>query len=127
MTSLTFTEHALPYCVFSRGPDSPRVGAGLGGYIVDLHRTFGDQIFAGPSLNAFMSRGPRAWQRTRERLLAAVRGGQISEPVMAGAARDDGPDVGDNVLVHHVVRVVPVHGAGGVPRHQRDGITDLQR
>ena len=68
-------------CVFSRGPDSPRVGAGLGGYIVDLHRTFGDQIFAGPSLNAFMSRGPRAWQRTRERLLASVRGGQISELV----------------------------------------------
>lgn len=81
MTLLTFTEHALPYCVFSRGTDTPRVGAGLGTYIVDLHRTFGDQIFAGPSLNAFMSRGPRAWQRTRERLLTSVRGGQISELV----------------------------------------------
>ena len=59
----------------------PPGGGGLGTYIVDLHRTFGDQIFAGPSLNAFMSRGPRAWQRTRERLLASVRGGQISELV----------------------------------------------
>jgi fumarylacetoacetase len=81
LTLPTFTEHALPYCVFSRGADGPRVGAGLGAYIVDLHRTFGDPIFAGPSLNAFMSRGPRAWQRTRERLLGSVRGGQIGELV----------------------------------------------
>ena len=81
MTLLTFTEHALPYCVFSRGSDSPRVGAGLGAYIIDLHRMFGDPIFAGPSLNAFMSRGPRAWQRTRERLVGSVRGGQVSELV----------------------------------------------
>ena len=52
MTLLTFTEHALPYCVFSLGTDTPRVGAGLGTYIVDLHRMFGDPIFAGPSLPA---------------------------------------------------------------------------
>jgi fumarylacetoacetase len=81
VTLPTFTEHALPYCVFSRGPDSPRVGAGFGAYIIDLHRMFGDPIFAGPSLNAFMSRGPRSWQRTRERLVGSVRGGQISELV----------------------------------------------
>jgi fumarylacetoacetase len=81
LTFPTFTEHALPYCVFSRGSDSPRVGAGLGAYIIDLHRMFGDPIFAGPSLNAFMSRGPRAWQRTRERLVGSVRGGQVSELV----------------------------------------------
>ena len=81
MTLPTFTEHALPYCVFSRGSDSPRVGAGLGAYVIDLHRMFGDPIFAGPSLNAFMSRGPRAWQRTRERLVGSVRGGQVSELV----------------------------------------------
>ena len=81
MTLLTFTEHALPYCVFSRGTDSPRVGAGLGTYIVNLHRMFGDPVFAGPSLNAFMSRGPRAWQRTRERLLGSARSGQIGELV----------------------------------------------
>jgi fumarylacetoacetase len=81
LTPLTFTEHALPYCVFSRGTDSPRVGAGLGTYLVDLHRMLGDPIFAGPSLNAFMSRGPRAWQRTRERLLGAARSGQIGELV----------------------------------------------
>ena len=87
MTLLTFTEHALPYCVFSRGSDSPRVGAGLGAYIIDLHRTFGDPIFAAPSLNAFMSRGPRAWQRTRERLAGSVHGGQISDLVPIAEAR----------------------------------------
>jgi fumarylacetoacetase len=77
----TFTEHALPYCVFSRGADRPRVGAGLGTHIIDLERAFGDKIFAEPSLNSFLARGPRAWQRIRERLLGFVRGGQITGTV----------------------------------------------
>ena len=34
---------------------------------------------------------------------------------MARTARDDRPDVHDDVLVDHVVRVVPVHRAGRVP------------
>jgi fumarylacetoacetase len=57
------------------------VGAGLGTHIIDLERAFGDQTFAQPSLNAFLARGPRAWQRTRERLLAFIRGGQITATV----------------------------------------------
>ncbi|HUY52355.1 MAG TPA: fumarylacetoacetate hydrolase family protein [Streptosporangiaceae bacterium] len=81
MTLLTFTEYTLPLCVFSHGADSPRVGAGLGTHIIDLERTFADQTFAVPSLNAFLARGPRAWQRTRERLLGFVRGGQITQTV----------------------------------------------
>jgi fumarylacetoacetase len=81
LTLLTFTEHALPYCVFSAGDDRPRVGAGLGTHIVDLERAFGDKIFAEPSLNSFMARGPRAWARTRERLLGFIRGGQITGTV----------------------------------------------
>jgi fumarylacetoacetase len=81
LTLLTFTEHALPYCVFSRGADRPRVGAALGTHIIDLERAFGDPTFAVPSLNAFMARGPRAWQRTRERLLGFIRGGQITGTV----------------------------------------------
>ncbi len=81
MTLTTFTEDALPYCVFSRGADGPRVGAGLGTHIIDLERAFGDKIFAEPSLNSFMARGPRAWQRTRERLLGFIRGGQLTETV----------------------------------------------
>jgi fumarylacetoacetase len=81
LTLLTFTEHTLPYCVFSHGSDSPRVGVGLGTHIIDLEPTFGDQTFAAPSLNAFMARGPRAWQRTRERLLGFLRGGQVTKTV----------------------------------------------
>ena len=86
MTLTTFTEPALPYCVFSRGADRPRVGAGLGSHIIDLERAFGEKIFAAPSLNAFMARGPRAWQRTRERLIGFIRGGQISETVPTAEA-----------------------------------------
>jgi fumarylacetoacetase len=81
LTPLTFTEHTLPFCVYSHGPASPRVGAGLGTHIIDLERAFGDQTFAQPSLNAFLARGPRAWQRTRERLLGFIRGGQITATV----------------------------------------------
>ena len=86
MTLTTFTEPALPYCVFSRGADRPRVGAGLGSHIIDLERAFGEKIFAAPSLNAFMARGPRAWQRTRERLIGFIRGGQITETVPTAEA-----------------------------------------
>jgi hypothetical protein len=46
LTPLTFTEHTLPLCVYSHGPDRPRVGAGLGTHIIDLERAFGDQTFA---------------------------------------------------------------------------------
>jgi len=86
LTLTTFTEPALPYCVFSRGADRPRVGAGLGSHIIDLERAFGEKIFAAPSLNAFMARGPRAWQRTRERLIGFIRGGQITETVPTAEA-----------------------------------------
>jgi fumarylacetoacetase len=81
LTELTFTEHVLPYCVFSHGDGHPRLGAGFGARIIDLERAFGDAIFAAPSLNAFMARGPRAWQRTRERLLGFIRSGQVSGTV----------------------------------------------
>jgi len=81
LTPLTFTEHTLPLCVYSHGPDGPRVGAGLGTHIIDLERAFGDPAFAQPSLNAFLARGPRAWQRTRERLLGFIRGGQLTATV----------------------------------------------
>ena len=57
MTLTTFTEHALPYCVFSRGADRPRVGAGLGTHIIDLERAFGDPVFAAAVAEQFP--GPR--------------------------------------------------------------------
>src|SRR5690348_9812135 len=70
---------------------------------------------------------PRDWILARPiRGRSATRAGQAGQPVMAGAARDDGPDINYDVVVDHVVRVVPVHGARGVPGHQGDGITNPQ-
>src|SRR6266566_4841842 len=64
--------------------------------------------------------GPR---RGARRDLARRRG----QAVMAGTARDDGPDVDDHVVADDVVGVVPVHGARRVPGHQGDGVADPQR
>jgi fumarylacetoacetase len=59
----------LPYAVFSRGGDEPRVGVGIGEHILDLSRTMSDDAFAQPSLNAFMARGRGAWRETRARIV----------------------------------------------------------
>src|SRR5215510_9796323 len=45
---------------------------------------------------------------------------------MPRAAGDDRPDVYDDIVVEHVIRVVPVHGARRVSGHQGDGVTDRQ-
>src|SRR5215472_1730730 len=52
---------------------------------------------------------------------------QRGQAVMAGTARDDGPDVDHDVAADDVVGVVPVHGARRVPGHQGDGVADPQR
>src|SRR6202011_1527331 len=46
------------------------------------------------------------------------------DPVMAGTARDDRPDVHHNIPVDHVACVVPVHRARRVPGYERHRITD---
>src|SRR6516225_6125178 len=73
---------------------------------------------------------PRGWILARARARASLGLpcglGQVGEAVMAGATRNDGPDVNDNVVVDHVVCVVPVHGARRVPGHQRDRVADPQ-
>jgi fumarylacetoacetase len=86
VTQPTFTEHSLPYCVFSHGTGRPRAGAGLGGGIIDLAPALGDETFAAPSLNAFLARGPQAWQQTRERLLGLIRDGQVTPAVPVSEA-----------------------------------------
>lgn len=69
----------LPYGVFRRGKDDPaRVGVAIGTFVLDLaalqaagllqHETLPPDIFARPSLNAFMALGRPAWQVTRARL-----------------------------------------------------------
>ncbi|MFF4773767.1 fumarylacetoacetase [Microtetraspora fusca] len=66
----------LPYGVFSRPGEAPRVGVRVGDHVLDLAPVLHDEVFAAPSLNPFLARGRTAWQETRARLrtlLAADR------------------------------------------------------
>jgi fumarylacetoacetase len=61
----------LPYGVFSRGGDAPRVGVRVGGQVLDLAALAAAQgrddadAFDRGTLNAFMALGPRAWEDVR--------------------------------------------------------------
>jgi fumarylacetoacetase len=63
-----FPVQNLPYGVFSRTGERPRVGVAIGASVLDLAAVLGDDVFARPSLNAFMARGPDAWAETRARV-----------------------------------------------------------
>jgi fumarylacetoacetase len=78
-------EH-LPYGVFRRAGEDPRVGARLGDGVLDLAALAGDgpldedpALFAQPSLNAFMAAGRPTWTRVRE-ALQALAAGPDAEP-----------------------------------------------
>ena len=78
-------EH-LPYCVFWRAGEEPRVGARLGDGILDLAELAADGpldedplLFFQPSLNAFMASGRETWRRVRE-ALRALAAGPDAEP-----------------------------------------------
>ncbi|MER6946657.1 fumarylacetoacetase [Nonomuraea sp. NPDC000554] len=55
----------LPYGVFSRSGEAPRVGVRYGDRVLDLAAALHDEVFAAPSLNPFMARGRQAWHDTR--------------------------------------------------------------
>ncbi|MCL4422264.1 MAG: fumarylacetoacetase [Actinobacteria bacterium] len=67
-----FEEANLPYGVFSTQSDSPRVGVRVGEMVVDLALALGDEVFATPSLNAFMAQGYRRWVEVRQRVREAI-------------------------------------------------------
>ena len=56
----------LPYGVFSRPGEAPRVGARLGDTVIDL-APFGAE-FRRPALNALMAMGPAVWETARMRV-----------------------------------------------------------
>jgi fumarylacetoacetase len=61
----------LPYGVFSAGardPTTPRVGVRIGDSVLDLAQVLGEQVFAEPSLNAFMAQGRARWRDVRARV-----------------------------------------------------------
>ena len=55
----------LPYGVYSVDGSEPRVATRLGDTVVDLAGLLGDEVFARPSLNAFMAQGHEKWVQVR--------------------------------------------------------------
>ena len=55
----------LPYGVYSVAGSEPRVAVRLGDTVVDLAGLLGDEVFARPSLNAFMAQGHERWVQVR--------------------------------------------------------------
>jgi fumarylacetoacetase len=53
--------------VFSDG-EGPRVGVRIGDSVLDLAGVLGEQVFAEPSLNAFMAQGRARWTDVRDRI-----------------------------------------------------------
>jgi fumarylacetoacetase len=68
----------LPLGVFRYGDEEPRIGAAIGDQIIDLaplasaQMLDGAQLFAQPTLNAFLAVGRSGWRATREWLLDLV-------------------------------------------------------
>lgn len=74
-----FGPENLPLGVFRFGDEEPRIGAAIGDHLIDLapvasaQMLDGSQLFAEPTLNAFLALGRPAWHATREWLLDLVR------------------------------------------------------
>ncbi|WP_067451791.1 fumarylacetoacetase [Actinomadura macra] len=64
----------LPYGVFSTPGTAPRVGVRVANTVVDLAAALGEDVFARPSLNAFMAQGRERWVEVRDRLIALLAG-----------------------------------------------------
>jgi fumarylacetoacetase len=73
----------LPYGVFSVGESAPRVGTRLGDTVLDLAVLLGDEVFARPSLNAFMAQGHDRWVAVRQEIAERVVGEIPEEAVHA--------------------------------------------
>jgi fumarylacetoacetase len=76
----------LPYGVFSRPGESPRIGVAIGEYVIDLATlAAGELQFAGvfeaPTLNPFMALGRHAWRVARTWLTARLTGESSRELV----------------------------------------------
>ncbi|NDV08344.1 fumarylacetoacetase [Rhodococcus sp. IEGM 248] len=73
----------LPYGVFSTADSAPRVGVRVGDSVVDLAATLGDDVFAQPTLNAFMAQGRTRWTEVRSQITELVQGDVADTAVFA--------------------------------------------
>ncbi|QUH02649.1 fumarylacetoacetase [Saccharopolyspora erythraea] len=65
-----FPVQNLPYGVFEpSGDGAARVGVAIGEHVLDLAAALGDEVFARPSLNAFMAQGRERWHEVRARVV----------------------------------------------------------
>ena len=78
-----FGLHNLPYGVFSVAGSPPRVGTRLGNAVIDLAVLLGDEVFARPTLNAFMAQGYDRWTAVRREIADRVTGEIPDEAVHA--------------------------------------------
>jgi fumarylacetoacetase len=75
-----FPVQNLPYGVFARPGQAPRVGVAIGGHVLDLAGLAAAGLlehpgwFAAPALNAFMAAGPAAWHPARARITELLTG-----------------------------------------------------
>ncbi|MHA4853797.1 fumarylacetoacetase [Rhodococcus sp. MSC1_016] len=89
MTTLDIPDHSLfgidnlPYGVFSTADSAPRVGVRVGDSVVDLAATLGDDVFAQPTLNAFMAQGRGRWVEVRRQITELVQGDVDAAAVFA--------------------------------------------
>ncbi|WP_155355541.1 fumarylacetoacetate hydrolase family protein [Acrocarpospora macrocephala] len=78
----------LPFGVFSRRGELPRVGVAIGDHVVDLDLLRATGVlpnsawFAAGTLNWFLAAGPEAWRSTRERLIELLSDEQHRPAVM---------------------------------------------
>jgi fumarylacetoacetase len=93
----------LPFGVFSAGDRTPRVGVRIGDSVLDLVSALGEEVFAEPSLNAFLAQGRARWSDVRARiteLLTEPRHRASVEPALhplAGVRLHRPFEVGDYV------------------------------
>ena len=84
----------LPYGVFTRSGDAPRIGVAIGEHVLDLavlarQGLLDGAWFTASSLNAFMAAGPETWRRTRERLTDLVTDPGSRERLQPALHRQD--------------------------------------
>ncbi|WP_215452852.1 fumarylacetoacetase [Streptomyces sp. ATCC 21386] len=71
----------LPYGVYSVPGRAPRVATRYGDHVIDLAVLLDDDVFARPSLNAFMAQGHDRWVEVRAGITERLRGAVPEEAV----------------------------------------------